>query len=72
MLPRHEALRQGCAAELEAQLSVGQSPMSRAESFSLHDIIDPAETRSMLCNWIDRIKPILPTLLGPTSFPTRP
>ena len=59
-------------AELEAQLSVGQSPMSRAESFSLHDIIDPAETRSMLCNWIDRIQPILPNLLGPTSFPTRP
>ena len=59
-------------AELEKQLSAGQSPMPRSESFSLHDIIDPAETRSRLCDWIDWIQPLLPELLGPKSFPIRP
>jgi len=59
-------------AELEKQLAAGQSPMPRSESFSLHDVIDPAETRSRLCNWIEWIQPILPSLLGPKSFPIRP
>ena len=59
-------------AELEKQLSAGQSPMPRSESFSLHDVIDPAETRTRLCNWIEWIQPILPSLLGPNSFSIRP
>ena len=59
-------------AELEKQLAAGQSPMPRAGSFSLHDVIDPAETRSKLCDWIEWIQPILPSLLGPKSFPIRP
>ena len=59
-------------AELEKQLAAGQSPIPRAESFSLHDVIDPAETRSKLCDWIEWSQPILPSLLGPKSFPIRP
>jgi hypothetical protein len=48
-----------------------QSPAARAESFSMHELIDPRETRPMLCRWIDWTRPLLPDLLGPTSFPYR-
>ncbi len=58
--------------ELEDQLAAKQSPFPRAETFAVHDIIDPRETRPMLCRWIERIQPLLPTLLGPSSFALRP
>ena len=54
--------------ELEEMMSSRLSPFPRAESFSAHDIIDPRETRPMLCSWIDRIRPLLPQLLGSTRF----
>ncbi len=38
--------------ELEAQLSQGLSPLPRAETFSVHEVIDPAETRPMLGAWL--------------------
>jgi acetyl-CoA carboxylase carboxyltransferase component len=37
--------------ELEEQLARGRSPFPRAESFGVHDLIDPAETRPRLCAW---------------------
>ncbi len=58
--------------ELEEQLAAGQSPLARAESFALHELIDPRETRSRLCQWIEWIQPLLPDLRGPVSFPMRP
>ena len=58
--------------QLEEQLAAGRSPFPRAEAFSVHDLIDPRETRPKLCRWIDRIQPLLPPLLGPTSFTYRP
>ncbi len=65
--PDPEARRQ----ELEEMLARKQSPAARAESFSMHDLIDPRETRPMLCRWIEWTQPLLPGLLGPTSFPYR-
>ncbi|MCF8466475.1 MAG: hypothetical protein K9G33_03660, partial [Sneathiella sp.] len=59
-------------AELEEQLAAQQSPFPRAESFSVHDIIDPRETRPALCQWIDWIQPNLQSLKGPVSFSFRP
>lgn len=58
--------------ELEEQLAAKQSPFPRAEAFSVHELIDPRETRPELCRWIDRIQPLLAPLLGPTSFTVRP
>ncbi|NNE21795.1 MAG: propionyl-CoA carboxylase [Rhizobiales bacterium] len=58
--------------ELEEMLAAKQSPFPRAESFSVHELIDPRETRPMLCRWIERIQPLLPSLLGPTGFSVRP
>jgi acetyl-CoA carboxylase carboxyltransferase component len=45
--------------EIESELAKKQNPFSRAESFSVHEIIDPSETRKYLCKWIERIQPQL-------------
>ena len=58
--------------ELEEAFAAGQSPFPRAESFSVHDLIDPRETRPALCGWVETIRPLLTHLLGPTAFPYRP
>lgn len=63
-----EARRQ----ELEEAMMARQSLVPRAESFSIHDMIDPRETRPLLCEWIARIQPLLPALAGPRGFPVRP
>ena len=33
------------------------NPFPRAESFSVHEIIDPRDTRTYLAQWIERIQP---------------
>jgi acetyl-CoA carboxylase carboxyltransferase component len=58
--------------ELEEELSARQSPFPRAEALGVHDLIDPRETRTELCRWVDRIQPLLPALLGPARFSIRP
>ena len=57
---------------LEAVMLARQSVEPRAESFSIHELIDPRETRPVLCKWIGRVQPLLSRLAGPTSFPLRP
>lgn len=59
-------------AELEDALRAGRSPFPRAESFSVHDIIDPRETRPLLAEWVDTIQPRLEPLRGPVRFAYRP
>ncbi len=58
--------------EYEDKLREGRSPFPRAESFAVHDLIDPRETRPMLCDWIDWIQPQLDQLTGPVRFGFRP
>jgi len=58
--------------ELEEQLAAKQSPFPRAEALGVHDLIDPRQTRPELCRWLDRVQPLLPSLLGPTTFSIRP
>jgi len=48
-----------------------QSIAPRAESFSIHDLIDPRDTRPVLCDWVARVQPLLKHLTGPTSFSIR-
>jgi acetyl-CoA carboxylase carboxyltransferase component len=64
--PEAERLR------LEQAMLALQSVVPRAESFSIHDLIDPRDTRPILCEWIARVQPLLPHLTGTTSFPVRP
>ena len=58
--------------EIEDRLRTARSPFPRAESFGVHELIDPRETRPTLCQWIDWIQPHFDELKGPVSFPMRP
>ena len=58
--------------ELEEALRANRSPYSRAESFSVHELIDPRETRPVLAEWVDWIQPQLAALKSPVRFGIRP
>jgi acetyl-CoA carboxylase carboxyltransferase component len=66
--PDPDALRK----ELEEKLAAGQSPFPRAEGFSVHELIDPRETRPKLCDWLDWIEPGRAVALGPFKTTMRP
>jgi len=51
--------------ELEHILSKRSSPFPRAESLSVHELIDPRETRVKLINWLDLI---IKTRKNPTDI----
>ncbi|MEM7409494.1 MAG: carboxyl transferase domain-containing protein [Myxococcota bacterium] len=63
-----EALR----SRLEAEYADAQSMLPRAEEFGVHDLIDPRETRALLCDWIDQIQPVLVQQRGPRRYAPRP
>lgn len=58
--------------ELEERLRSARSPFGRAESFSINDMIDPRETRPVLCRWIELIQTKLDRLIEPVTFGYRP
>ncbi len=51
--------------ELEAYYDQLQSPLRTAENFGVQDIIDPRDTRPILCDWIEQAYEVLPEQLGP-------
>ncbi len=59
-------------AQLEAEHAARQSPFPRAESFAVHDLIDPRDTRPLLCQWLQLVQPRLQSLTGPRAYPYRP
>ncbi|REJ79616.1 MAG: propionyl-CoA carboxylase [Acidobacteria bacterium] len=46
-------------AELEEQFAARRSPFPRAESFSVHDLIDPRDTRLEISRWLDLAWPLV-------------
>ena len=48
------------------------APARCAESFSMHELIDPRETRAMFCEWIEWSQQRLETQCGPSRFAIRP
>jgi acetyl-CoA carboxylase carboxyltransferase component len=58
--------------ELEEAFAAGRTPFPGAESFSVHDLIDPRRTRPALCDWIDWIQPRLREHVGPRRYAIRP
>jgi len=58
--------------ELEEQFAAGRSAFPRAESFGVHDLIDPRRTRPMLCDWIDWVQPLLRDHVGIRAHTIRP
>ena len=58
--------------EIEDRLRKYMSPFRTAEAFGVEEIIDPRDTRSLLCDWIETAYENLPTELGPKLRGCRP
>ena len=58
--------------ELEQKLMANRSPFPMMESFAVHELIDPRQTRAKLCRWVDWIEPLLEELKGPVTWGMRP
>jgi acetyl-CoA carboxylase carboxyltransferase component len=59
-------------AVIHARLDAVRSPLRTAERFGIEDIIDPRETRPLLCDWVHDAYATLPVSPGKPSFGTRP
>ena len=59
-------------AEIEARLEALASPFRTAEAFNIEDIIDPRETRPMVCEFVQMAQPALEMQLGPSPTPYMP
>jgi acetyl-CoA carboxylase carboxyltransferase component len=57
-------------AEIEARLNALRSPFRTAETFWVEEIIDPRDTRRLLCEFADLAEPLLTP--GPRAFTMRP
>jgi acetyl-CoA carboxylase carboxyltransferase component len=63
-----EALR----LEIEERLNAVRSPFRTAEGFGIEEIIDPRETRPLLCEWVENAYRVLPSELGTKRRGMRP
>lgn len=59
-------------AELEARFNAVRSPFRTAEAFGIEHIIDPRETRPILCDWVSLAYEVEATRLGPRWRGYRP
>jgi len=57
--------------EIEARLQQYRSPFRTAEAFGVEEIIDPRDTRPLLCEWVETAYSLLNPLLGPKRRKTR-
>ncbi|WP_448639381.1 carboxyl transferase domain-containing protein [Geodermatophilus sp. URMC 63] len=57
---------------LRAQLAAVTSPFRTAEHFGVQDLIDPRDSRELLCDWVTDAYRLLPELTGRPSFGARP
>jgi acetyl-CoA carboxylase carboxyltransferase component len=63
------------AAELDRlhrELAAVTSPFRTAEHFGVQDLIDPRDSRPLLCAWVRDAYRVLPEQLGRPAFGTRP
>jgi acetyl-CoA carboxylase carboxyltransferase component len=51
--------------EIEDRLNQFRSPFRTAEAFGVEEIIDPRDTRPLLCDWAEVAYSLLPSELGP-------
>ena len=57
---------------LRTQLAAVASPFRTAEHFGVQDLIDPRDSRALLCDWVADAYRLLPELTGRPSFGARP
>jgi acetyl-CoA carboxylase carboxyltransferase component len=60
------------AERIRRALAAVTSPFRTAERFGVQDLIDPRDSRPLLCRWVRDAYRILPELTGPPTFGTRP
>jgi len=58
--------------KLLSQLEHVRSPFRTAEAFGVEEIIDPRNTRPLLCEWVQDAYRLLPQLSGPSVHSMRP
>jgi acetyl-CoA carboxylase carboxyltransferase component len=58
--------------ELEEYYTQFTSPFRTAERFGIVDIIDPRDTRPILCNWVEEAYEVTKTQVGPINRSMRP
>lgn len=58
--------------ELLERMESIRSPFRTAEAFGVEEIIDPRETRPLLCEWVKDAYELLPQQLGPSHHGMRP
>lgn len=63
-----DALRE----ELMERFEALRSPLRTAETFGIEEVIDPRDTRRLLCEWVQITARRLPSMLGPTGRGHRP
>jgi acetyl-CoA carboxylase carboxyltransferase component len=56
--------------EIEARLNRLRSPFRTAETFWVEEVIDPRDTRRLLCDFADLAAPL--RIPGPSAFTMRP
>jgi acetyl-CoA carboxylase carboxyltransferase component len=59
-------------AQIMARLDAVRSPFRTAEAFGVEKIIDPADTRRLLCEWVETAYGVAATQLGPPARGPRP
>ncbi|GAC1487207.1 MAG: propionyl-CoA carboxylase subunit beta [Solirubrobacteraceae bacterium] len=59
-------------AEIEERLNAVRSPFRTAERFGIEEIIDPRDTRRLLCDWAQRAHELILHELGPKRRGLRP
>jgi len=62
----------GLRRELEEKLGAMRSPFRTAEIFGVEEIIDPRDTRPLLCDWVETAYRLLPGELGEKTRGMRP
>lgn len=60
------------AERIRRGLAAVASPFRTAEKFGVQDLIDPRDSRPLLCAWVRDAYRVLPELAGRPSFGTRP
>jgi acetyl-CoA carboxylase carboxyltransferase component len=58
--------------DIEEKLHRFRSPLRTAEAFGIEEIIDPRDTRPLLCEWVEGAYRMLPAELGPKARTCRP
>lgn len=58
--------------KLASQFESFRSPLRTATAFGIEEIIDPRDTRPLLCDWVEDAYEMLPQLLGLSHHSMRP